>query len=281
MSTYTVARDDFRNAAGSYAVIGVVGVFAALVGLIFAAEMNTFDDPYRTLFDVQIFVAYVFPLVVAPVTYLCIAGDRVSGSITFAMGLPNSRREYLSGKFLSRFGVVAAAVVVGTLVGLGVAVVTFTNPPDVERFLVFAGVTLVYACSWVSVFVAISAATKKRSRAMLGILIAYFVLVPFWFGMAGIGLETVINAVADLLGTTVTESAKNYIRSLSPAYAYFGGMQPVYAGVVDQYSVIQANYGETSNALSRQPWYNVLVMLGWSAVSLAVGFLKFRTSELM
>jgi hypothetical protein len=57
-------------------------------------------------------------------------------------------------------------------------------------------------------------------------------------------------------------------------------MQPVYAGVVDQYATIQANYGGTSSALARQPWYNVLVMLGWSVVSLVVGFPKFRTSEL-
>jgi ABC-2 type transport system permease protein len=280
MSTYTIARDDFRNAAGSYAVIGVVGVFAALVALMFVTKMNAYDDPYRALFDVQILVVYVFPLIVAPQTYLCVAGDRSSGNIMFALGLPNSRREYLSGKFLSRFGIVAAAVVVGTLVGLGIAMVAFPNPPAVKRFLMFATVTLVYALSWVSMFVAISAATKKRSRAMMGVLIAYFVLVPFWFGMASIGLTAAINAVADLLGMTITETTIDLIRSLSPAYAYFGSMQPVYAGVVDQYANIQANYGGTSSALAHQPWYSVLVMLGWSAVSLAAGFLKFRNSEL-
>lgn len=280
MSTYTVARDDFRNAAGSYTVIGVIGVFAALVALIFAAKTNSYNDPYRALFDVQVFVVFVFPLIVAPLTYLCIAGDRSNGSIMFALGLPNSRREYFSGKFLSRFAVVATAVVVGTLAGLCVAVVVFTNPPDIGRFLAFAGVTLVYAFSWVSVFVAISAVTKKHSRVMIGVLVAYFVLVPFWFGMAGIGFEAVISTVADLLGTTLTESTTDLIRSLSPAYAYFGGMQPVYTGVIDQYAVIQANYGGTTDTLAHQPWYNVLVMLGWSAVSLTVGFLKFRTSEL-
>lgn len=278
MSEYTVALDDFRNAARSYAVVGVVGAFTAMVALTFAAEIGLFDDPYRALFDVQLLVTFVFPLLVAPLTYLCIAGERADGRITFPMGLPNSRREYFVGKLLSRFGVAAAAVVVATVVGFAVAATTFANAPDVGRFLAFAAITLLYASAWVGVFVAISAAATKRSRAMVGVVLAYFAFVPFWFGTTGIvSLAGVMGAVADLLGVTLSESATHAVQSLSPAFAYFAGMKPLYAGVVDTYPEIEMNYG---GDLPFGQWYYLLVLVAWPAASLALGYLTFRRSEL-
>lgn len=278
MSSQTVAWDDFRNVARSYVVVGVIGVFTAMVGLTFVAEIGVFDDPYRVLFDIELLVTFIFPLIVAPLTYLCISGERADGSIKFPMGLPNTRREYFSGKLISRFSVAAAAVIVATSIGFGIAVTTFTNSPDVGRFFVFTAITLLYTFTWVGVFVAISSATKKRSRAMIGVLVVYFVLVPFWFGTVGIvSLTSLIGAVTDILGVTLSTSTKNVIQSLSPAYAYFAGLEPVYAGVVDSYSEIEMNYG---GDVPFNQWYYVLVMLAWPAVSLTLGYLKFRRSEL-
>lgn len=281
MSLYTVARDDFRNVAKSYAVVGVVGVFTLLVALIFYSEMNTFAHPYRTLWDVQQFVGIVLPIVLAPLTYLAIAGDLVSGRITFAMGLPNRREEYFGGKVLSRFAVAAIAVLVGLAVGLAIAAATFANAPSVVRFLTFTFGSMLFALAWVSLFVAISASTGKRSRAMLGAIGAYFLLVPFWFGMIGpVSLDAVLGAVTDLLGVSLSESARHYVNSLSPTWAFMGVMEPVYAGVTDEYEILATQYGGDTAEMWAQTWYNVLVLLGWSTVSLGVGYLNFQRSEL-
>ncbi|MFD1586609.1 ABC transporter permease [Halorientalis brevis] len=279
MGTYTVARDDFTNARRSYIVLGVIGVFTALVGLIFASEISIYDDPYRVLWDVSILVSFVFPLFLAPLVYLSIAGDRISGTIKFSMGLPNSRLEYFAGKLVSRFGTAAAAVLSGLFVGFVVSLATYANTPSPVRFATFAAVTIVYALTFVSIFLAISAATTSRARAMFGALGAYFVLVVFWFGFFPlVNLQTVLDAVGSLLGTEISETTRDYLTVLSPGTAYLRATEPVYAGVMDQYDTF-AQF-EDSGELYGQPWFTLLVMLGWTALSLAVGYRSFDRSEL-
>lgn len=81
-------------------------LFTTLVGLTFLTERTTFDHPYRTLFDVQIFVLLLFPLLLAPLVYRCVTGNRSTNRIKLILGLPNERWEYIGGKLLSRFGLI-------------------------------------------------------------------------------------------------------------------------------------------------------------------------------
>jgi ABC-2 type transport system permease protein len=280
VSLYTVTRDDFRNVRRSYVVLAVVGVFAALVGLVFASEIRIYDDAYRTLFDVSALVAFVFPLFVAPLTYLAIAGDRSRGTIKYVLGLPNSRLEYFLGKYLSRAVVAVAAVVIATLVGYAIAAATFTNGADPVRFLEFAGVSLLYALAIVGLFVGISATTAGRSRAMFAVFGTYFVLVPFWFGLLPVlSVSTIIDAAASVLNVTVSDSTRQLIQVISPGTAYLQATEVVYSGVLDEYNFARTFKPET-DVLAREAWFSVVVLLGWSLVGPVVGYLKFRGSEL-
>lgn len=280
MGVYTVGRDDFRNVRRSYVVLGVIGVFAALVGLVFVAEIDIYDDAYRTLFDVSALVAFVFPLFAAPLTYLAIAGDRSRGSIKYVMGLPNSRLEYFLGKYCSRAAVAVAAVVVATVAGYVVAALTFANGADPVRFLKFAAVSALYALSIVGLFVGISATTAGRSRAMFAVFGTYFVLVPFWFGLLPVlSVNTIVDTLASVLGVTVSESTRELITVLSPGTAYLQATEVVYSGVIREYEAF-ATFQPDSDALARQTWFSVAVMAGWAVVGPVVGYLKFRASEL-
>jgi ABC-2 type transport system permease protein len=278
MSTFTVARDDFRNARRSYIVLGVIGVFTALTALIFVSEMD-FYEPYRTLFDVLFFVSFVFPLLLAPLAYLCIAGDRTSGAIKFAMGLPNSRREYFAGKFLSRFGVGAAAILVSVAVGFLISLLFFSPGPDVVRFLTFAAISLLYTFTFVSMFVAVSASTASRSRAMFGALGLYFVLIVFWFGFLPLlNVQTALDTVGGLLGVTISEDTRNYVAIFSPGTAYLQTSKAVFTGVLGEYEGFQQF--ATEDELYAETWFTALVMLAWGVGSLAVGYVQFTRSEL-
>jgi ABC-2 type transport system permease protein len=281
VSLYTVARDDFTNARRSYVVLGVIGVFSALVALIIGADSGHHADAYRALFDVSFFVFLVLPIIVAPLTYLSIAGDRDGGAIKYAMGLPNTRSQYVTGKFVSRVSVALAAVVVGTLVGFAVALPTYTNTPDPVRFVKFAGVTLLFAFAFVGIYVGVSAVTASRSRAMLGAFVAYFVLVPFWFGfLPVISLLDLLSAAADLLGATIAEDTKRLIQAISPATAYLRSTEIVYAGVYNEYPRIAQNFRNPDTELYAKFWFQTLVMLAWGAGSMLVGYVSFRRSEL-
>lgn len=281
MSTYTVARDDFRNVAGSNLVLGVVGAFAALVAFIFISEIGIYDDPYRALFDVSTALVLLGPILLAPLAYQSIVGDRTSGRIKFEMGLPNSRGEYFAGTVVSRFAVVTVATVGSVTLGFAIAAVTFTNAPDLGRFAVFAGTTLLYTLSFTSIFIGISALAESRAAAMFASLVAYFVLVLFVLGVAPyVNLETVLAAVGDLLGTPVSDSTRRLIENLSPWPAYGGATHPIYAGVTDQYQRLPSvPPGQRSKAYAKT-WFDVAVLVAWLVIPLVVGFLKFRTSEL-
>ena len=282
MSLYTVARDDFTNARRSYVVLGVIAVFTGLVALIVGLDASHHPDPYRALFDVSFFLFLVFPIILAPLAYLAIAGDRDGGAIKYAMGLPNSRAEYVFGKLTSRLGVALAAVAVGIVVAFALAAATFDNAPDPVRFGWFAVTSLLFAFACIGLFVGISAVTASRSRAMLGVFGAYFLLVPFWFGfLPVIGLPALLNTIADLLGTSLSDDTVALVRSLSPATAYLFSTKMVYQGVIDTYPMIAQNFeGAFSEKLYAQLWFNALVMFAWGAGSMLVGYLTFRRSEL-
>jgi ABC-2 type transport system permease protein len=279
MSTYTVARDDFWNAAGSYAVIGVVGAFVALVAFIFISEISIYDEPARALYDVTNAIILLGPILLAPMAYQSIVGDYTSGRIKFAMGLPNSRWEYFAGKVLSRFAVVTVATVGSVALGFIIAAATFTNEPDLGRFAVFAGVTLLYTLSFTSIFIGISALAESRAAAMFASLVAYFMLVLFVLGVAPyVNLDTLLNAVGNILGTMISDSTNRLVQNLSPWPAYGGAVEQIYIGIADQYQRIQVNRG--TDKLYAKTWFDVLVLAVWLTVPLIVGFLKFRTSEL-
>jgi ABC-2 type transport system permease protein len=280
MGVYTVTRDDFRNTSRSYIILGVIGVFTGIIGLIFIAEMSVYDDAYRTLFDVSILIAFAFPLFVAPLTYLSIAGDVSSGSVKYALGLPNSRLGYVTGKYISRTAVAVTAVVLGTLVGFVIAAATFSNGGDLIRFLEFAGASAAYALAISGTFVGISAMTASRSRAMFAVIVVYFVIVLFWAGfLPFLSLQTVIDTVASTLGVSVSESTRELISMLSPTNAYFQTTEVVYTGVLGEYkafSIIKPG----NDRLARKTWFSVLVLFGWAIVVPVIGYLKFRISEL-
>lgn len=281
MSFGTVLRDDLRNAARSYVVVGTVGVFAALVGLIFVAEIDVFDAPFRAIFDATFLLFMIFPLIVAPLTYLAIAGDRSRGSIKYVLGLPNTRAEYFFGKYAARAGIAVAAVVVATLVAFLVAALAYAESPDPLRFLTFAGLSSLFALSVVGVFVTISATTRTRSRAMIGVFFAYFVLGPFWLGFIPvIGLDTVVDAVTSALGVELAESTRQLVVGLSPSTAYLESTELVYSGVLERYDRIYGSFRPEEGYLAEQTWFAVLVMAAWAAVVPLLGYLRFRRAEL-
>ena len=283
MSFATVVRDDFRNTRRSYVVLGVTGVLAAFVGLIVYSVEEFHADAFRALFDVSFFFFLVFPLILIPLTYLSIAGDRERGSIKHTLGLPNSRAEYVFGTFASRVAVAVAAVLVAIAVAALLGAVLYENSLDPLRFVKFAAISALFVASLTAIFVACSAFTSKRSRAMFGVIAAYFLLGPFWFGfLPVVSLQAVVDTVADALGTSVSETTFGYITFSSPATAYLAGLEPVYDSVVGtgEYGQIDSRYGGDGDELYAKPWFNYLTMAAWGAVALGLSYARFRVAEL-
>ncbi len=283
MSFSTVLRDDFKNTRRSNIVLAVIGILTAFVALIVYSVADFHADAFRSLFDVSFFFFLVFPLILIPLTYLSVAGDRERGSIKHALGLPNTRAEYVLGKFTSRAAVAIAAVLVSTAVAFLLGLALYENAIDPLRFVTFGLITTLFVTSLTAIFVACSTVTESRSRAMFGVITAYFLLGPFWFGFLPIvNLTAVIETVADTLGASLSDTTLNYIRFSSPTTAYLAGLEPVYSGVIDPetYPRIAQNYAGDGDELYAKPWFNYLVMTAWGTIALGLSYARFRVAEL-
>lgn len=280
MSVASVARTDFRSIRRSYVVVGVVGVFVAMVALAFLGSSEVHPHPYRTLWGFTAIVAWFYPLFVAPLAYMAIAGDRVRGSVKYYLGLPNSRAGYYLGKYLTRAAVAVAAVVLAVVAAFVVAAATYEHAPDPARFLTFGAISTLYGLAMFGTFFAISAATASRSRAMMGTLGAYFVLALLWIGpLPAVNVETLLAAVESLPGVRLSDPAEVIVGALSPGGAYFNTTQLVWAGVLDEYEAFAA-LRDIPDYLGLKPWFNVLLMAVWAVGAPLVGYLRFRSAEL-
>jgi len=281
VSVRTVAGTDVRSIRRSSVVVGVVATFAAFVGLAMLGSSEVHPHPVRTTWGLAALVAWVLPLLLAPLSYLAIAGDRERGTITYHLGLPNSRAAYYGGKYVTRAGIATLTTALGVAIAVAVAFATYEHAPDPGQFLVFGGLSVLFALAMVGVFVAISASVATRSRAMVGVVGAYFVLSAFWVGpLPVLNLNTVLDAIASLPGVTIADSTRALIAALSPAGAYFNTLpELVWADAPARYTVF-AQFDGRSDYLGFEPWYNVLVLLAWTGLAPVVGYLRFRQAEL-
>jgi ABC-2 type transport system permease protein len=248
---------------------------------VFLGSSSVHPEPVRTTWGFSALVVWVFPLLVAPLTYLAIAGDRERGSIKYHLGLPNSRGEYFLAKYVSRTGVAVVTMALGVVVAFLVATATYGSAPDIARFLTFGAVSVLFALAFAGVFVAISATVTTRSRAMFGVFGAYFVLSAFWVGFLPVlNLGTVLDAAGALPGVTVPDSTRAVIAALSPAGAYFNLLpELVWTDVLTEYDTF-ATFADRPDYLGYEAWFNLLVVGVWAVGAPLVGYLRFRTAEL-
>jgi ABC-2 type transport system permease protein len=281
VSTRTVAGVDFRSVRRSYVVVGVVATFAALVGLAFLGSSEVHPHPVRTTWGLAALVAWVLPLLLAPLAYLAIAGDRARGTITYHLGLPNSRAAYFRGKYVTRAAVAAGTTLLGVAVAFAVALATYEHAPDPGRFLALGVLSAAFALAMAGIFLAISASVASRSRAMVGVVGAYFLLSAFWIGpLPALNLDTALDAVAALTGVVIPESTRAVVGALSPAGAYFNLLpELVWADAPGEYDVF-AQFADLPDYLGYEPWFNAAVLAVWTVGAPLVGYLRFRSAEL-
>lgn len=272
MSIRTVAKKDFLDVRRAKIVWFVASLYVLLAVLMFYFGQNGIDDPefYNALLGLTGNGAMIITLIALVTAYLAIAGERESGSIKYMLSIPNSRRDVVLGKFLTRSAVVVGSILVGFGVG---AVLGYLWYPtfDVEMFLGTLALTILFTLTYVSIAIGISAATDSRSRAMGGAIGFFFVTnVLVLFGLVSTALDWVFN---DLLGADLSADVLQFIEALvSPLVAFFGSLQFVLPEAVNQ-------------TPPDNPWYlegevMLVILLAWLVVPLVLGVLKFERADL-
>ncbi|SEW14728.1 ABC transporter permease subunit [Natrinema salifodinae] len=270
MSTLDVARKDFLDVRRAKVIWLIGGLYAAIMALfLYFGQTGVSNPNVRNALGGLTGIGAVFiPLIALVAAYLAIAGERESGGIKYLLSIPNSRRDVVLGKFLSRTAIVAAAIVVAFLVG---AVLTLVWYPSLEAdvFVGIASLTVLYALTYVAVAIGISATTASRSRAMGGAIGFFFVTnVLNLFGPFRFAIEYLFN---DLAGLGISNMQVMFVQVLlSPTAAYVRSTPLAYSA--DSVSDIYPWF--------LQPEVMVAVMLAWLVVPIALGCWRFERADL-
>ncbi|RKD95577.1 ABC transporter permease [Halopiger aswanensis] len=275
MSTLSVARKDLLDVRRSKTVWAVGALYTLFAVLFFyLGQISTSEpDVIMQLLSLASIGALFIPLIALVTAYLAIAGERESGSIKYLLSLPNTRRDVVLGKYLSRGAVVGAAIVFAFAVG---AVLTLLWYPSLEAatFARVVGLTLLFTLAYVAVAIGISAATSSRSRAMGGAIGFYFVgnLLMVFPGLSIVGLFQY--ALNDRLGLGISEHAFEFVRRLSPTVAYEEAMPLAFPN--DEITLT----GTTDVPAYLEPEVAVLVLVAWLVVPVALGLWHFDRVDL-
>jgi ABC-2 type transport system permease protein len=281
MSTLNVMRKDILDVRRSK-IVWFVGVLFTLVTVLFFYQIQAFggveefDDVLLALWNLAFVGAMFVPAIALVAAYLSIAGERESGSIKFLLSTPINRRELVVGKFLSRTAIVAASLLLAFVVAGTLSVVWFADL-RAGTFAAVAGLTTLYALSYVAVAVAISAATATRSRAMGGALGFYFVtnlLVVFGdLSIRGL-LDYVLN---DVLSAGIGQDPLTFLTMLiSPTQSYLASTMLAFP------SDFMARQGLDPSGLA---WYvqgemGLALLVAWVVVPLLFGIWRFGRADL-
>jgi ABC-2 type transport system permease protein len=223
MSVRTVAARDLRNAGrsrGLWAGAIALGLLAVALAFTNQGTNQTPTAAVRSLFDaLTTLLALLLPIVALAASYLAVAGERESGGIKFLLSVPNSRRDVLVGKLLSRLVLVTVGV---AFVYVPATTISLTKHGAFPAGVVLGtlAVTLVYGAVFVIVGVSLSATVASRGSAIGRSLLAYFLLVLFYI-FPVIQIRNIVRTVhTTILGMSENTDLYNAVEYTSPYLAY-------------------------------------------------------------
>ncbi|WP_254531754.1 ABC transporter permease subunit [Natrinema gelatinilyticum] len=270
MSTLAVAKKDFLDVWRSRIIWSVSVLYVSVVVLFLYTEKNTVSNPdvESALVNLTDVGAMFIPLIALVSAYLAIAGERESHSIKYLLSVPNSRRDVVLGKYLSRSTMVSMSIICAFLVGGGLALNWYSSP-DIDIFVGIAALTLLYTLTYVAVGIGISAMAASRARAMAGAIGFFFVTnVLNIFGPLERTLEFLLN---DLAGLGVPDLQIKFVQVLiSPTAAYLVATPLAFP----RQSIPASN-----------PWYlqgkaTIAIMVAWIVFPVAIGLWRFERVDI-
>ena len=198
-SIFGIAKKEILDNVRNKWIIILTIIFASLTlvvsyfGSIFSQGWQDFGV---TISGMMSLVQFLIPIIGLMLGYAAIIGEIEKGSMSSLLSLPINRLEILLGKFLGLGGVLSFT----TFIGFGVAgIVIAANVSNVNYadYLAFIGSTILLGLVFVSLALFFSTLFKKRSTAMGGAILLWFLfnmILPLVFVgimIASISLENI------------------------------------------------------------------------------------------
>lgn len=286
MNTFEIARKDFHEAIRSRLLWVLTVLFVVVMAVsVYLPEM-VFDgtvDPAQALsFMDGPGTVLLIPVVAIVLGYGSIVGERETGSIRFLLGLPNSRREILRGKFLGRTAVLTVPLLLGFLAG-GVVTVAVYGVPPLSIYLPFVLLALLLGAAFVAFAVGVSASSSTQTRAISVVLLVFLLTQSLWnFLVSGLHY-----AFRGTMPGGELPNRYELVSRLNPIEAYsavgdrfFAETERIVLGGGGASTQSSAATEQVADVLYLEWWTGIVVLVLWIGIPLGFGYLRFRAADL-
>lgn len=261
MSWRLVARRDALDPLRSRSLYVHVALFALVFGLL--TYVSAGPDQTLARLHLQSFAVFL-PLVGLLLGYKSIAGPRENGGLRVTLSFPHTRGEVLLGTVVGRVAVVTLLVTVGYLAATA-AYLLQAGVPELGPLAVAWLFTVLLGAAMVALAVGVSASVRTTNRAVVGVFGLFLLLVLVWSQIPGL-IRYVLNGFSAPSGASPAW-AQTFLQ-LNPTTVYRTSVSALLAPI------------PIGDAVHFEPWFGVLVMLGWTVVPLAIGYWRFDNSDL-
>lgn len=269
------AREDARDSVRERIAHVVIGLFV-LLGAGLAYSMGRSASRSASEVDLVPGLVAPFALLIPLIALAIVSGSvvekRTSGSLSVLLGLPFSRRTVVLGTLLGQCLVLCTAVLAAIVVAvpIGLAMGVAVDPAA----LVGGTIALIgLAVTFTAIALSISTITRTSTRASFAAFGAYVVFV---FQIWGQLPRLVLYVRHGLEFPETTPTWVEFVASLNPMTAFanaLGGVFPALAsGLITRVPDDPAVY--------EQPGFAVGVLLGWIVGAVALGYWRFRATDL-
>lgn len=272
---FSIAKKEILDNVRNKWIIILTIIFASLTlvvsyfGSIFSQGWQDFGV---TISGMMSLVQFLIPIIGLMLGYAAIIGEIEKGSMSSLLSLPADRLEILLGKFFGLGGILSFT----TFIGFGVAgIIIAANVSGVNYadYLIFIGSTILLGLVFLSLALFFSTLFKKRSTAMGGAILLWFLfnmILPIVFigvMVANISFESIASGgFPDWYFT---------LELFNPLSVYS--------------ALISLNVGPVSTmqgalSISYPSFYSsglmVLILIAWIVVSLILAFWRFGKRDI-
>ncbi|WP_224333385.1 ABC transporter permease [Haloprofundus halobius] len=279
MSLAAVVRKDVHDSLRSGLFIATTLLFVLVAGFWAVIQhvppmYSNSDVPTSTLALLNSMgqpMAFFVPLLGLGISYDAIARERDSGSIKLALGLPNSRRDFVLGKFIGRCAVLSVAILSGYSVVAVIALSTYESFAAV-KFVLYSVLTVFYGAVYVAIGIGFSSVMRSQYAAFFGAAGLYVFFQLGWDVVTAV-LQTIT------VGYVPPESGAPpwliVVHALNPTAAVGYATR----AIIPAFDEIMSY--PVSASFYPPKWAGFAILAAWLVLSLGYGYHRFQSTDIL
>ncbi len=281
-AVWAMVKKEFLDNVRNRWIVAVTLVFIALAiivsyvgGLLYGLPLG-FQGFKETAIGTIHVTEYLVPIIGIMLGYAAIAGEHEAGSLGLVLSTPITRGELLLGKFLG----LGAVLTVSILVGLGVAggvIAAAAGAAAGDTYVVLVAGTVLEGLAFLAIALMLSTLTTKRSVALGGGVLLWFLLVLVW-SLLLFGVYVAMGGAISL------DPARPVVYDFPGWWWGLALANPMFAGTMFQLiptnEVALGSFGQMVLPGYVNLWTTALPVIAWIVVCLLVAYLRLGRRDL-